>query len=430
MKCRQELLIVIGTIVLFVCTSCGLSPVQKQIQQGKAMVTSLSAEADKAIAAGDYYVAATILLTLMGNPGVEAKVNSISSHVPGGLLYQGMPPYYMSFTSRDTIYLPNWPQNANELLGISLDSKRGMVDEAYNNVASFIIDFETGSLTRYNSRNPRPSPDMRWTVSTESWSGAVAVNIATGKTVPLCSPTSSPYRWSRDSSKLVAIDGNKQVVYIMDVASGSCNQVKLPGLDWDTEVLLSPNNQQLVIIVAGSYSAVKNGQLLVANVDGTGIKKIADMPFSGREPRSTALLSPDGSAVYVEGYVISTRTGNSARTLNKAIAWLDAPPPSNVSRDVQVIVDPQQGPRGTRFSFRLSNGPPGQEISWFVSPTIEKEKVLAYKAVSLDSSGSLTDEQRQFGFDTGLTTDAGTYYVLIYIKSKRIGMAPFKVVEP
>lgn len=423
---RVGIIIALILFITLACLSSTPSPAEQQIEQAETMVVNLSADIDKAIADGDYYVAAINLQKLLGNPGIDTKINSIASHLQGGLLYQGTPPYYMSFISRDAQPLPNWPQTASKLLGITLDGRRGMVNEDYNNVDSFFIDFQTGSMTRYESLEPRPSPDFKWTISTNLYEGAIAHNVETGQQVPLCSPWSSPYRWNRDSTKVVAIDGTKQIVYIMDIPSGNCKEVNLPGLNWETEVLLSPNNQQLIILLTGSFTSVTKSQLLVANVDGTGVKKIADMPFYG----SGMLLSPDGSAIYADGYVVSTRTGNFAKTLHPAIAWLDSAPPSSAPRTVQLSVEPPQGPRGTRFSFRLTGGPAGQEVAWLVSRSTDREQGMAYNETNLDNTGSLTDTQGQFGFDTGLSTEAGTYYVLVYIANEKIGMASFAITEP
>lgn len=411
------------------CISNQPSPAQQQIDQASTMVSNLTSDADKAISMGDYYVAAINLLSLLGNPGIELKLASISSYVPGGLLIQGDPPAFMSFTSRDTQPLPNWPQTASKLLGITLDGNRGVVNEDYNNVASFFIDFATGELTRLESIDPHPSPDLKWMILTDLYTGAIAHNVETDEQIPLCSPWSSPYHWSRDSSKVVAIDGTEQIVFIIEIPSGICNQVKLPGLDWDTEVMVSPDNQ-LLIILPGSYGAQKKGQLLVANIDGTGIKKIADLPFMGRSVDSKALISPDGSAIYIEGFMVSTRTGNYAQTLFPAIAWLNNGPPAPSSRKVEIIVDPQQGPRGTRFSFSLTGGLGGQEITWLVSKTPDMEQGASCNTIILDGSGKMNDLQMQFGFDTGITTEAGVYYFLVYIGNVKISSATFTVTEP
>jgi hypothetical protein len=199
-------------------------------------------------------------------------------------------------------------------------------------------------------------------------------------------------------------------------------------VDWDTDVLLSPNNQQLIIILPGSYTSMEKSQLLVSNMDGTGIKKISDLPFYNYD--YTALLSPDGNAIYAEGYVVSTRTGNYARTLYKAIAWLDNAPPSSALDGVQLTVDPTQGPRGTRFSFNLTGGPANQEVTWLVAQTTEREQNMAYNKTILDATGALNDTQGQFGLDTGLSDAAGTYYLLVFIGDEKIGMASFTITEP
>lgn len=423
-------IIILWSVLLFIslaCLSSEPSPARQQIEQAETLVANMSADADKAIADGDYYVAAINLLSLLGNPGIDTKLNSIAGQVPGGLLYEGTPPFYMPFTSRDAQPLPNWPQTAGKLLGITLDGRQGMVNENYNNVETFFIDFSTGSLTAWGSDTPYPSPNLNWIVDPYGSETLAIQNVQTGQLIPLCSPQNNHYRWSRDSATLVAVDGNDQLVYLIDVPSGNCRQFNLPGVDWDTDVLLSPTNQQLIIILPGSSVSMDKSQLLVSNMDGTAIKKISNLPFYNYD--DTALLSPDGNAIYAEGYVVSTRTGNYARTLNKAIAWLDNAPPSSALDKVQLTVDPTQGPRGTRFSFSLTGGPAGQEVAWLVARTTEREQGMAYIKTILDATGSLSDTQGQFGMDTGLSDEAGTYYLLVYIANEKIGMVSFTITE-
>gem|GEM_PF-6190189 len=425
---KLSIVIIVLLLVSLACLSGEPSPASQQVEQAETMVADMSADADQAIADGDYYVAAIGLLSLVGNPGVDSKLNSIAGQVPGGLLYEGTPPFFMPFTSRDSMSLPNWPQTASKLIGITLDGTRGMVNENYNNAKTFFIDFSTGALTPWESDTPYPSPDLKWIVDPYGSQTLAIQNVQTGQQIPLCSPQNNKYRWSRDATILLAVDGNDQLVYLIDVPSGNCRQFNLPGVDWDTDVLLSPDHQQLIIILPGSSLSMEKSQLLVANIDGTGIKKIADLPFYDYD--NTALLSPDGNALYAEGYVVSTRTGNFARTLYHAVAWLDEPPPSSSLANLHLIVNPPQGPRGTRFSFSLSGGPSGQEVAWLVTRTTEREQGMAYNISALDGTGSLNDTQGQFGMNTGLSEEAGTYYLLVYIANEKIGMASFTITEP
>jgi len=429
---KNTLLLVFGLLAL-ITLACQLSQpsaAQQQIDQAKTMVAGLTTETQQQIQDGDYYVAAVNLQTLLGNPGVDELIQQVAPYTPGGLVMEGMPPFYVAFANRDAVALPNWPQNGLALLAIKSDGSQGVVREEYNSVSSFRLDFTTGAWTPYDVYDPNPSPDLQWALHLDLWDGAYAYNVETGETIQLCSPYNNNYRWSRDSKRLVATDGNDQSVYIIDLPSGNCQQITLPGLDWDTDVLPSPDNEHLIIILPGSYGAQEYAQLLVSNLDGTGIKKIADLPFAGRDISGVTLVAPDGSAIYIDGYVISTRTGRYARTLWKAVVWLDYAPPTAVARQVTLTVTPENGPRGTRFAFRLEGAPAGQEIAWFVSTSAQWVESLGYEIAEIGPDGILTDAEGQFGWDTGLSTNAGTYYVSVMIDKQIIASAAFEVTEP
>ena len=73
-------------VIFLVSTAClssaqTPSPAEEQIESAKTMVANLSVEADNAISRGDYYVAAIHLLTLLGNPGIDEKIQSITGKV-------------------------------------------------------------------------------------------------------------------------------------------------------------------------------------------------------------------------------------------------------------------------------------------------------------------------------------------------------------
>ena len=380
---------------------------------------------------GDYYVKATGLLSETDFSAIQKKLGPIVGNVPGGLVFEGSPPYYVSFASHELIPLPFWPQNATHLLGITLDGKKGFVNENGNKGASLLIDFNTGALTSYPTTDPRSSPDADWIILPgQSTNAAIARNIATAKDIPLCSPYISTYRWSLDSTKLLAINGGEQVVYITDLSAGNCTLVKLPGLDWNTEVLISPDNRKLIIVLPGDRQTGANGRLMTANLDGSGQKKIADLPFAGRESANVSLVSPDGSAVYVDGYVVDIYSGDYATTPYKAIGWLKGPPPANVVRNLQISVEPRQAERGKRFKFSMVGGPIGQEITWYLSRLPDRQPAILKNIMRVDNNGSLNDNQKDFGFDTDLATEAGDYYIMVYIGDKKIGSGSFTITEP
>ena len=380
---------------------------------------------------GDYYVRAVGLLLDTANPHLPSEKNIDTVSIPGGLVFEGSPPYYESFSSHEIIPLPNWPQSATKLLGITTDGTKGFVNENHDDSDSFLIDFSTGALTSFPTTDPRPSPNGKWIILPGLSTGsAIMRNIDTGQEVPLCSPLSGPYRWSMDSTKLLSINGIDHVVFITDLNTGNCKLVKISGLDWNTEVLMRPDDQQFYIILPGSGQTGTDGWLMTANLDGSGATKKSDLPFYGREPNSVALVSPDGTSVYVDGYVVDVASGDYARTPARALAWLKASPPSGVVRSLQIDVNPSRGERGTRFRFSMAGGPIEQEITWYVSRTSDKKSPLVSSTLHLDQTGSLDDQQKEFGFDTGLPTDAGDYFILVYIGDKKIGSGSFSVIEP
>ncbi len=380
---------------------------------------------------GDYYVRATSLLSEIDFSIIQTQLRPIFANVPGGLVFEGSPPYYIAFASHETIPLSYWPQNATHLLGITLDGKKGFVDENGNDGVSLSIDFNTGALVSYPTKDPRPSSNTGWIILPGlSTNAAIVRNIGTGKDAPLCSPYNSTYRWSHDSTKILAINGSEQVVYITDVRAGNCTLVKLPGLDWHTEVLISPDNRKLIIILSGDKQAGTNGRLMTANLDGSGQKKISDLPFSGRESPQVSLVSPDGSAVYVEGYVVDMASGDYAKSPHTAIGWLKEPPPTGIIRNLQVSVEPRQAERGTRFRFNMVGGPIGQEVTWYLSRLPDRQSAILKNTFRVDNNGTLNDNQKKFGFDTDLATEAGDYYIMVFIGDQKIGSGSFTVTEP
>ena len=381
---------------------------------------------------GDFYVKATSLLSQTDFTIIQKNLSKIVGNVPGGLVFDGTPPYYQAFSSHAIVPLSFWPENAKHLLGITLDGKKGFVDENENKGASFKIDFSTGELTSYPTLDPRSSPDAAWIVLPGlSTNSAVARNtLEAGADVPLCSPYTSTYRWSHDSKKLLAINGSEHLVYIIDMPTGNCSLVKLSGLDWNTEVLIAPDNQSLVIVLPGDKQNGVNARVMTAAIDGSSQKKISDLPTAGRNSSDISLVSPDGSSVYVDGYVVDLKTGDYAPTPAKAIGWLKSPPPSDVMHNLQISVDPLKAERGTRFRFKMVGGPIGQEITWYLSRLPDKQNAISKNILRIGSNGALDDSQKTFGFDTELATEAGDYYVMVYIGEKKIGSGTFTITEP
>lgn len=432
---KSKPLILIAVIILIsiacITSSKTPSPADEQIKAGETMVVGLSSDIDAAIVNGDYFVAAINLQKLFGNPGVDEKMESIAKFIPGGLIMEGTPPQFISFTDRSGIEIPNWPQNVSGIQNISPDGKTAMIHETYDNVHSFILTFSDGSLREIDLFETNTSPDQIWGVDRYASNTPSLVNFLTGERKDICSPQNNMLTWSSDSRTLVAMDGNSHSVHLINIPSMDCTEVSLPGLEWDNTVLFSPQTQQLVIILPGSFSAQKHGELLVANSDGSNIKKISDLPIMGREVEGRTFLSPDGSTLYIDGFIVSTKTGAYAKPMGNAIAWVEDPISTSAISDVQLLVSPKSGPRGTRFSFTLTGSSPNQEIVWFVTQSSESSlDQQAYIISNLNSTGGLTDVDGQFGFDTGLQNSAGDYFLHVYIAPAEIASAKFTITEP
>lgn len=395
------------------------------------MVANLSVEADNAISRGDYYVAAIHLLTLLGNPGIDEKIQSITGKVSGGLMMESSPPYFNSFLLRDGLQVPNWPENVSRILQVSPDGAGAIIRSNYDNVHSFFLEFATGAMTELDNYEPRPSPDLNWLIYTDLYDGAKIQNRPKGTETDLCVPYNSVFRWSSDSKTLIVNTGESQTVVLIDIPSLSCQEVQIPGLDWGTDVLYSNTTHQFTLILPGSYSAQKPAELLVANADGSSIKKITDLPVMDHDNHSPTFLSPDGTTLYLDGYVVSTLSGTYAKTIGNAIAWVSGPPPANALPPIQLSVSPIEGPRGTRFSFSLLNGPPSQEVVWYIDDfNQENQDQVGSQRPELDAQGSLNDLNHEFGFDTGLQTEAGIYYLHVLISNQEIAQVEFRITEP
>jgi hypothetical protein len=134
---------------------------------------------------------------------------------------------------------------------------------------------------------------------------------------------------------------------------------------------------------------------------------------------------------YVNGCIVSTRTGRVTASIPGAIGWADSPPPSERPYEVTLSVSPSTGPRGTRFSFALHGGLAGQEVNWAVQMAAGQpmNSRLAGGAVQLRPDGALDDTAGEFGWNTDINTAAQTYYLAVYIKGGLIQETSFAVTE-
>ncbi len=435
------LLGLIALVISLTVLSCDLGlPVTQNTQAvtpatGAQDSTALSQVA-QAIHDNEYYLAAAILRnTLSGQPTQpqsQSYLQQIAAHVPGGLITDGNPGTYYPFARAETVPMPHWPQDANHLVAASVDGQRGIFTKMYNNVETFIVDFASGTMVHYDQLEPIPSPNLDLTIRQDFSKDARVYDFRSQQETKLCAPYNSGFYWTRDSRTVVGVDGNTQTVYIIDTQSGTCPSAHIAGVVWDVEVFTSPDAQNLWIITPGSFSSQTKGQLLTAKPDGTGIKKVADLPFKGRKSKRS-LIAPDGSAIYVEGYLVSTRSGMAIPSASNAVAWVERDPPFAAPAQIKLTSSPSEGQRGTRFTFRLQGGPAGQEISWAVN-TKPGQPYNSYPVASgkalLDQTGSLSDTNKQFGWSTDINTNATAYYLTVYINTRPIAEIPLKVTEP
>lgn len=399
------------------------------MEQARRLVANLHT-AEDAIAGGDEYVAAMALLPLTDEPLVTAKISRIAAAVPGGLLYDGNPPYFVSFVSPEKIPLANWPHFANKLQAITLDGSRAIISDSHGQSRQYILNVYSGDLELLQAQGTPARHSLEWVVNPAQEDNLTIQNTRTLEKITLCAPANSHYRWSRDASTLVATDGGTSMVYIINIAANGCEKIKLADLDGKTEVLLSPDGQTLVIILPGTYGSSKKSVLMTARRDGTGIKKVAELPATGRVAGSEAIISPDGQALYLDGFMVSLSSGAYAMVGGNVIAWLDSPPPGAMPRNIQLTVSPQSGERGTKFIFEMSGLPVGQEVSWVVLRDDNPGQGGTFITKRVEDGGRLTAEKDNFYFNTGLATEAGTYYLIVYEGEQKVGLAVFSVTEP
>ncbi|MCI0563925.1 MAG: hypothetical protein MN733_36080 [Nitrososphaera sp.] len=393
---------------------------------GQTHAANISAleEASQAIAEGDYYVAASIVRTVLAsepdNEQALSLIQQLSNYTTGSLVTGGRSGVYYPFSSAET--LPFIAELKGDLRAVSLDGQVGFITTGS---ATFLLDFRNGSFTHIDA--PRSStfllpdflsPDFTKLIKFDpTWGSFVGIyDVRSGSEIFTSGCASGPgvLQWMRNSRFLTGVDGSRSSVALIDTLSNTCRIVQIPGLGYESAVVIAPDESQLFIVTPGNFTAVDYAELFATNVDGTGIRRIAEVPVLGRE-ETRILLAPDGSAIYFpEGYMISTRTGRVGSAIGGAIAWVDTAPPQAVLPQPQIIVTPPEGPRGTRFSFQMVGGLPGLEVSFAV----------------LDANGEFTSGGLFAEMNTDINTPAGQYTVQVYADGDVLASATFLVTEP
>lgn len=411
--------------------------VSEQEAQVRASATQIAegniwllAEADRAIADEDYYIAAAILRGIVSrqpdNEQARVRLAQIARQVPGGLVIGGNSGVYLPFSDAEPYTFLDSTRGA-ELLAVSLDGHLAFMKTNYT---TFVIDFTNGSYTLLDGV---VSPDFTKVVKitgdgiTKGELGGVYDRTTGDELFEItCAAWNSTIQWMSDSRFIITVNGNSNSVAMIDSDDGNCETVSIPGLGWGSIAAIAPDSEHLLIITPGDSISMDHAKVFVANLDGRGIRQITKLPIFGLED-SYILMAPDRSTVYLpeEGILISTRTGRWNGTIAGAIAWIYGPPPQAVLPQATITVSPSQGPRGTRFIFNLSGGLPKQEVVWSVVGT-EHSGWVAFT----DENGNLVDDW--FSWQTDINTPVGSYTVKVVDERDRspIAVASFSVTEP
>jgi hypothetical protein len=391
----------------------------------------LLAEAKAAIADGDYYNAAAILRNILStqpdNQEAQQQFAQIAGRVQGGLTTgRG----YFPLGPEPAVSMPYLPMDTNRIVGVSLDGQRALLIKTYNNSTIDLLNLATGSLETYiETQHAIPSPDLAHYI--ETFSGRILYGWPANQVVSdlPCIVGNADVLWMRDGKTITGVDGNTSTVAWYELDTGRCQSISVPGVGWGTDVI--KDGDRLYIITPGDYRSQNYGDLFIANLDGSGLTKLADLPIAGRDD-TPALLSPDGSAVYVNGLMISTRTGRISQSIEGVIGWIDAPFPEEKPYQVTLSVTPSEGPRATRFSFRVQGGLGGQEVYWAVNPSPNMAMAtgaMVAEYTNLDQNGSRDDSHGKYGWNTDINTEAQEYYLTIYVNRAPVGEVGFRVVE-
>jgi len=379
---------------------------QAATQQSISRVIQENQQADDLVANQEYYLAASLVRTILSedpnNDHAMALMKSIAGHVSGGLAV-GSGVYY-PFSSAESITFVSGLHGA--LVRVSPDGQRGLIVNGENQDIYSIVNLSDGSFMKIDKGIP--STDL---TRVELYESPTKIkNISDGEIQEIdCSNYTSHDTWSQDSRFIISGD------LIVDTESSSCRNINVPGLSGTVVV----DGEKMWIVLPGNYQDVVKGQLFEANIDGSSLRKLADLPFTGRDDGSRTFLAPDSSAIYLsEGLLVSTRTGQIVSAVPNAIGWLETNPIIANIKQPQLTIQPESGPRGTLFSFSLEGGEPGLEVAMSIEPTSGGGMPIYF----FDDNGKIEDDPNApsdafsttFGMPTDINTASGIYTVKIY----------------
>ncbi|MHB0877847.1 MAG: TolB-like translocation protein [Anaerolineae bacterium] len=373
---------------------------------------------------GDYYLAAALAQYVLArqpdNPGAQDVIGQLASHVTGGLIIGNT---YQPFASTQVVTFLDDP--GGDVVAASRDGTQVVVrqgDAATPTRGLYQVDLTTGGV---EYRGALPSPDFgKWTRTADYFylEGTLVVESPYGsqpRTIECA--RAARFQWSPDSRFVSGF--TRDGVLVVDVDQGTCTTVPISGMGSDVSATFS-DGRSVWIVLSGDYASMNRSRLFVANMDGSGLRQVAELYITGRDRDASTLMSPDFSAIYFsEGWMASTRTGNWTSAPSSAIAWVDSPPPRAIIGDVAVGVDPSSGPRGTNFTFRLVGGLPGAQFSWHVDP----DGTTGYP-IGFCSTGG-TYEGSDFSFRSDIDSTAGPHRLTIYQGEKAVASATFTITE-
>lgn len=386
------------------------------------------AQAAEVLQDQDWYVAASLAQLALAvepdNNEAMTIVNQVSSHVGGGLVIGG----------KSGVYYPFGGQNARtfveglggELIGAAPDGQRVLVR---NRGVNSILNLANGQFVALE--DGVPSLDFSKVDVGDQLTGRKGIkNVADMSFKEIdCRAFSWREQWMRDG-RLITIS-DRDGITVVDTESGVCESIVIPGLESDATALT--DGKLIWIVMPGNFSQVENGQLFVANFDGSGLKELTDIPMRERERDHYTLLAPDSSAIYLsEGLMISTRTGRAVQAIRGAVGWVDEEPQHTLVRPPWIEIEPQSGPRGTNFSFQLNGGEPGMEMVWIVNSMRGNGYAKSYIAfVQRDgTTGGVVE--------TDISTEVGPHVLTFYDKTglyasatkRTVATVTFEVTEP
>lgn len=304
--------------------------VNEQEAQARARSTQVAEEnamllvnAQHAIESEDYYVAAAILGNVIrsqpDNQQARTLLNQISSYVPGGLVVGGHNGVYYPFNSADQITFIDGLYG--ELVGVSPDGQRALIAEESAITRWALLALDSGEFIGLGEY---PDRSLRYVAR-----GNNLIDIFNGENIVVQCWDSYwggdfDGLWSNDGRWLA--DAGEEVVEIIDLQTGTCQNVPVPGLRY---ALALTDGSQIWIILSGSSTSLRNARLLALDLSGNNIRELGEI--EGIYEPEVVLLSPDSSALYVgDEYfgskIISTRTGLQANGIGGAIAWLSNAP--------------------------------------------------------------------------------------------------------